>query len=75
MSKADEMFENLGYEKAEIDIFIQFNKIKEQISINFNTKEKTISKTEGYRDSIPITYEELQAINKKVKELGWNENN
>lgn len=73
MSKAYEMFEKLGYEKAEIDIFIQFNKIKERISITFNTKEKTVSKTEGYNDSVPITCEELQAINEKVKELGWNE--
>lgn len=66
---ADEMFEKLGYKKGEIGIFIQFNNIKESISITFNTKEKTVSKCKGYDEAIPITDKELQAIIKKVEEL------
>lgn len=73
MSKADKMFEKLGYKKVEIDVFIQYNNINNLISINFNVQDKTVSKTEGYCYSALITMQELQAINEKVKELGWSE--
>ena len=72
MSKADEMFEKLGYEIKEhkpmfdnnfIDIF---NKKIHKI-IRFTKGEKTI---EIY--GMPkLSMQELQAINEKCKELGW----
>lgn len=71
MKTADKLFEELGYEKGEIGIFIQFNNIKKLISITFNIEEKTVSKCKGYNEAIPITNKELQAINKKCQELGW----
>ena len=80
MSKADEMFEELGYEKIERDrlkniIFTNgnkkfyFNKIHKKIQcIEYDKEEKTY--IEGY-----FTMQELQAINEKVEELGWIERN
>lgn len=78
MSEADNMFEKLGYktmiktmEKGELinTKYIQENKIGEDYLISFNeiTKEVVLS---GFRS---IEMEELQAINEKVKELGWYE--
>ena len=70
MSKADKMFENLGYEK------LQDNKnITEYIDKDINNKVvfyknlKEVAKLYNFG----ITMQELQAINEKVKELGWNE--
>ena len=45
--------------------------LKEYIAITPNLDEKTVSKCKGYDEAIPITDKELQAISKKVKELGW----
>ena len=58
---ADEMFEEIGYKQT-------FNNYYEHdfgTSIEFKNKYKEI-KVSGY-----IGTEELQAINKKVEELGW----
>lgn len=73
MSKADEMFEKMNYKKAEIGCFIQYNIIEELVSITFDMKNRTVSKTKGYNSSIPFTMQELNAINEKVKELGFDE--
>lgn len=86
MSKADEMFKELGYEKD-----LHINK-KEQVwgefwtenkhcsKISFDYIDKEICVSTNYRLDITNEYEplyfnmqELQAINEKVKELGWNE--
>lgn len=70
MSKADMMFEKLGYEKYNEFVYI---KIKDKgIVIEFDQEEKTFRK-DFYGEIGEITMQELQAINKKVKELGWNE--
>ena len=84
MSKADEMFEKLGYRIYD-DIhsivyclhqnFAHFKVIKK---IYFYKLEKDIciaqwNVTEGIKIITNITMQELQAINEKVKELGWNE--
>ena len=70
MSKADEMFEELGYKKFEglrtIDFYndnglIQFDKSSKVIHINKNEETDF------------ITIPELQAISKKVEELSWYE--
>ena len=74
---ADEMMKELGYEKTE-DIRTEFGSVyykKEKhficyadakILFHYKTKKITIQKDF-------ITMQELQAINKKVKELGWYE--
>ena len=68
MSKADKMFEKLGYEKEErnrADVYIKHCKyITKQFGLNNETKSIMI-------DVHYITMQELQAINEKVKELGW----
>ena len=84
MSKADEMFKELGYKKYydEIEekiegkiIYIKGNPATGDI-IEFNLLHHEII---GYvndkyiKHAIYFTLKELQAINEKVKELGWNE--
>lgn len=76
MSKADEMFEELGYQKKNLDLaFSRFWEEWENVNLAktfaFNTKYKTIDFTDENRYG--ITMEELQAINAKVKEFGWVE--
>lgn len=67
----EEMFKKLGYEKND-NIYY-----KGDYYISFN--DYNISKYLKYKDpylgwcefSIPITIDELRAINQKCKELGW----
>lgn len=71
MSKADEMFEELGYKKSLNkvgDTFGYRNEDKHQI-VFYDTKE--ILKFDENFDIQGIRMQELQAINEKVKELGW----
>ena len=82
MIKADEMFEELGYEKivelkepddydnGVIELILYRDEVK-GFEIEF-WNDRTISKSSNYDESY-LTIEELQAINEKVKELGWNE--
>ena len=81
---ADEMFEKLGYEKQEDKYRIEYY-IKQNFThfviikkIYLYKIEKDIcmeqwNVTEEIKVSMNITMQELQAINKKVEELGWNE--
>lgn len=73
MSKADEMFKDLGYIKIE-DNFnnIEYRKNVEGdlFEIDFWKIDKTVSKN-YYRDMGYINLNELKAINEKCKELGW----
>ena len=78
MSKADEMFEKLGYKKIKElkrrngEIWgIEYINDREYISITFDLigKEFCVSNDDSY--AIYSTMQELQAINEKVKELGW----
>ena len=75
MKKADEMFEELGYEK-DIDVgygLIRYNKDDKQY-IRFIIEEKCVNANiiSGNRiDILSLNMQELQAINKKCKELGW----
>ena len=72
---ADEMFEELGYEKVSDDKYsFEYRKILDDdlFEINFWKEDKTISKN-YYREMGYITTKELQAINKKVEELGWKQ--
>lgn len=70
---ADEMFEELGYKKKNLDII--FSRFWEEWenedlakTFSFNTEYKTIDITDENRCG--ITMQELQVINKKVEELG-----
>lgn len=69
MSEADKMFEELGYGKCEDLRKIHYiNKENERIVFNKDTR-KFYKESYEYEDY--ITMQELQAINKKCKELGW----
>ena len=72
MSKADEMFKKLRYEKKNLDII--FSRFWEEWenedlakTFSFNTEYEIIDITD--ENKYGITMQELQAINEKVKEL------
>ena len=80
MSKADEMFEELGYTKIEQlnEVRIVYKHKKHKKNIVFFTLNNRIGKENSNNFCVSGMYEwftmqELQAINEKVKELGWNE--
>ena len=68
---ADEMFEELGYwlDMENYVYCIWVNDYRE--IIKFNKERKEFYKAIGYEQFEYITMQELQAINKKVEELGW----
>ena len=70
---ADYLFEKLEYEKDTTYLaHLDYRKSKIEKIIQFRD-DKTIG-IFNYEDKFePITMQELQAINEKVKELGWNE--
>jgi hypothetical protein len=74
MSKADEMFEKLGYKKIESKSKIIFVKDCDSIDFLLQYKKIEYSFLRGTIFKVQ-NMQELQAINEKVKELGWNENN
>ena len=74
MSKADEMFEELGYKIEEKDNFKTYIKYHKYVTyrIVFCIEQKEIyfcNDTNIYFTRFNL--KELQAINEKVKELGW----
>lgn len=72
MSKADKMFEKLGYGKKKVHLDIQLYERKNDYKeIVFDLRDRTISVADEVNTYFDI--KELQAINEKVKELGWNE--
>ena len=76
MSKAVEMFEKLGYEMHEEETEIKYIRKGTYVNgfIKFDLTDKVICAEMGYNyESKDLTMQELQAINEKVKELGWNE--
>ncbi len=72
MSKADEMFDKLGYNKYELDTYIDYLSRETTKGITFRKDMKVIDSHCGIGSEY-ITMQELKAINEKVKELGWNE--
>lgn len=70
----DEMFEELGYEKDKeySTIYVERYKKDNDNTYYFYLTEKHFYKSGEY-DALcdDITIQELQAINKKVEELGW----
>lgn len=82
MSKADRLFEELGYgicddiHRIEYYLHQNFTHFKVIKKIYFYKIEKDIcieewNVTEGIRISTNITMQELKAINLKCRELGW----
>lgn len=67
---ADEMFEKLEYELWTDDKEIVFYKGANK-NIIFDKYTKEICLIDKAELDIDITMQELQAINKKVEELGW----
>lgn len=72
---ADEMFEKLGYEKI-IENNVKINYEKEghffDKEIVFGLIDNIVCIELGTGESANINMQELQAINKKCEELGWN---
>ena len=68
---ADEMFEKLEYKKmiTTQDSYLECGYIGENHNRIFFTKNKTLNG----KLCEDLTIQELQAINKKVEEMGWNE--
>ena len=81
MSKADTMFEELGYKKEEENdkyvLYLSEKSLWRQRKIRFWKDEKVIFndllEDDKVVSSVQIGIEELQAINEKCKELGWIE--
>ena len=77
MSKADEIFEELGYKKEDRkngygSIWgVQYTNKKEDIEIIFDYTDKQVCTGALSNEPIYIDMQELQAINEKCKELGW----
>ncbi len=68
LSEADKMFEELDFQKSkEYSNCFWYEHKKTKLRITFWKEEKSI----GIMGDITIQI--LQAINKKVEELGWNE--
>lgn len=71
---SDEMFEELGYEKYESSKHIgyyQYDEKSNTICILFIKDKKAIALRYDGSNAPAITMQELQAINKKCKELEW----
>ena len=68
---ADEMFEELGYKKQyeNENIYYYMDIDLKDNYIVFETEYKSFAKISYYHDAGDITMQELQAINKKVREL------
>ena len=79
MSKSDEMFDELGYKLiSKTDTFIIYEKEDNETypykkELSFSLKHKSIIKSCKLYNRCWLSMQELQAINEKVKELGWNE--
>ena len=76
MSKADKMFEELGYVESETsdknDIVYEYRMRKAGLEIVFDKFNKEYCSLQNSR-LVTITHEEHLAIHEKMKELGWIE--
>ena len=81
MSKADKMFEELGFKKKlQLDIYgkewgILYSNSKSMINISFDYEGRLVCvyiiTNDNKEQPAYCTMQELQAINEKCKELGW----
>ena len=76
MSKADKMFEELGYtikEKVRFTLDrLVYKNLKDDTMISFCKEYKVVLKTQNIYPKA-INMQELKAINEKCKELEWIE--
>lgn len=72
MSEADKMFDKLGYNKYELDTYIDYLSRENRKGITFRKDMKVVDSYCGIRSEY-ITMQELQAIYLKCKELEWLE--
>lgn len=70
MSEADKMFSKLDFNKYEFDTYIDYLSRKNSHGITFRKDTKQIDSHCGIGSEY-ISMQELKAINKKCKELGW----
>lgn len=72
MSKADKLFEELGYEKEEYNpnVIYYTSNILDTIYFAFNKNTKKVCFIEN-NEAGDISMEELKAIQMKCDELGW----
>ena len=81
MNKADKMFEELGYKQNDIratDGDIIFTTYEKENQLGRKRFNKTINfividEYMSFKNILILDKRELQAINEKVKELGWND--
>lgn len=76
MSKADEMFEELGYMHSKTNNAVGYINEEGNEFILFISGIGACKKICIHKDDTEypaMSIQELQAINEKVKELGWNE--
>lgn len=72
MSEADKLFDELEFNKYELDTYIEYLNKKTTREINFRKDTRTVEKCRNVSSDY-ITMQELQAINLKCRELGWIE--
>lgn len=73
MSEADKMFEKLGYKlKIDAPTNFRYQDKENNKEIRFWRIYKFIEVEDFEDNSMFLSMPELQAINKKVEELGWN---
>ena len=70
MSKADEMFDDVGFNKYEFDTYIDYLSRENSHAITFRKDIKAIDSHCGIGSEY-ITMQELQAIYQFCKEKGW----
>ncbi len=69
---ADKLFEELGYKKVRDDErFIKYRKPYDNDYIVMDKETKDFIKNFDFAYWKAVNMQELQAINKKVEELGW----
>ena len=74
MKTAKELFEELGYEEFENDSRITYERYTPECEmIEFDKVTMEITFADDNCEVVIINRKELQAINKQVEELGWNE--
>ena len=73
MKTADEMFEELGYVRTKgNEYWIIYKNFRKDIDFNLEHKTIMVGARMGMElESEEFNMQELQAINKKVEELGW----
>lgn len=72
MSEADKLFDELEFNKYELDTYIEYLNRKTREEITFRKDTRTVEKCRNVSSDY-ITMQELQAINLKCRELGWIE--